>query len=148
MSESEAKTITITSTMEPKPDVEHGRDMQAEILAQQELDKITIRLRPVDPGGISPTDHQAKSKSNRRTREPWAPTARELAIVNIPRTIKPEEYCKRLDRAGIPFPEEWGSYQSHEAAYHAQGMDEKKRKRLRGWMNSNRSNVWKRFLKN
>jgi hypothetical protein len=141
MSESEAKTITITSTMEPKPDAEHGRDMQAEILAQQELDRITIRLRPVDPGGISPTDPRAKSKS--RAKREWKPNEREREILKLSRTGSLAAYCDALDRAGVPFPEKWqrmGKPTSHGEAW------DSKSERMRGWIKSDRANVWRRFL--
>ena len=129
MSESESKSLTTTFTREPKPHDQHQSDLQAEILRQQELELLTIRVH----GAVRP---------KHRTRQPWQPTDRERAILNIPKKLALENYCLALDTAGVPFPEKWqrqGKPASHRDAW------ENGSKRLKGWIKCERRNVWARF---
>ena len=127
MGESESKSLGWSP--EPKPEAEHQADLRAEILRQQQLELLTIRVQgPVRP--------------KHRTRQPWQPTDRERAILNIPKKLSLEKYCLALDAAEVPFPEKWqrqGKPATHQDAW------ENGSKRLKGWIKSERHNVWARF---
>jgi len=129
MGESESKSLTSGWSPEPKPHDQHQADLQAEIRRKQELDLLTIRVQgPVRP--------------KHRTRQPWQPTDRERAILNIPKKLALEKYCLALDTAGVPFPEKW--QRQRKFAFHRDAW-ENGSKRLKGWIKSERRNVWARF---
>lgn len=80
----------------------------------------------------------------KRVKQPWVPTDREQAILNIPRKMPLAEYCRALDLAGILFPEKW--QRQGKPTLYADAW-ESKSKKLRSWVKSDRYNVWARFLK-
>jgi len=85
--------------------------LQAEIRRQQEHDLLTIRMH----GAVRP---------KHRTRQPWQPTDRENAILNIPKKLSLEECCCALDTAGVPFPEKRQQHQGRPTSHGVLGRAE------------------------
>jgi hypothetical protein len=102
--------------------------------------KVDLNIIPT----IGPTlliDPLAPIPPKTRNARKWEPTAREQAILNIPREKELKDYCQMLDDSGVPFPEKW--QRSSRPASHLEAYENV---RIQRCMRSERRNIWNRFL--